>query len=83
MKRFALIGGIYSNWRALETALSDIARRQVDVRHVVGGLGQSRPGAGIGGVGANRLVEEFDRGQKPIGERERTNAAMMSEDRYR
>ena len=39
MTRFALLGGIYSNWRALETALSDIAQRQVDAIFCLGDLG--------------------------------------------
>jgi predicted phosphodiesterase len=41
--RFALIGGIYSNWRALETTLSDIARRQVDATFCLGDLGAFGP----------------------------------------
>ena len=36
MTRFALIGGIYSNWRALEATLADIARRQVDATYCLG-----------------------------------------------
>ena len=43
MTRFALIGGIYSNWRALETALSDIARRQVEATFCLGDLGAFGP----------------------------------------
>ena len=43
MTRFALIGGIYSNWRALETTLSDIARRQVDATFCLGDLGAFGP----------------------------------------
>ena len=41
--RFALMGGIYSNWRALETALTDIARRQVDGIFCLGDLGAFGP----------------------------------------
>jgi predicted phosphodiesterase len=41
--RFALLGGIYSNWRALETALSDIAQRQVDAIFCLGDLGAFGP----------------------------------------
>ena len=43
MTRFALIGGIYSNWRALEDALADIARRQVDATFCLGDLGAFGP----------------------------------------
>ena len=43
MMRVALMGGIYSNWRALETALSDISRRQVDRIFCLGDLGAFGP----------------------------------------
>ena len=43
MTRFALIGGIYSNWRALETTLSDIARRHVEATFCLGDLGAFGP----------------------------------------
>jgi diadenosine tetraphosphatase ApaH/serine/threonine PP2A family protein phosphatase len=43
MTRFALIGGIYSNWRALGDALADIARRQVDATFCLGDLGAFGP----------------------------------------
>src|SRR5262245_65443437 len=41
--RFALIGGIYSNWRALETTLADIAGRQVEATFCLGDLGAFGP----------------------------------------
>jgi hypothetical protein len=52
--RFALIGGIYSNWRALETTLSDIARRQVDATFCLGDLGAFGPYPGPGVSTASR-----------------------------
>jgi predicted phosphodiesterase len=42
--RMALIGGIYSNWRALEAALADIAaRRNVDTTYCLGDMGAFGP----------------------------------------
>lgn len=43
MTRLALLGGIYSNYRALEAALADIARRGVDGIYCLGDLGAFGP----------------------------------------
>lgn len=43
MRRLALLGGLYSNWLALETALADCERRQVDEIHCLGDLGAFGP----------------------------------------
>jgi predicted phosphodiesterase len=41
--RLALLGGVYSNARALEAALADIARRDVDATFCLGDLGAFGP----------------------------------------
>jgi predicted phosphodiesterase len=43
MTRFALLGGIYSNYHALVAALDDIARRGVDATWFLGDLGAFGP----------------------------------------
>ncbi len=43
MTRLALLGGIYSNYRALEVALEDARRRDVDAVYCLGDLGAFGP----------------------------------------
>src|SRR5207237_10534812 len=43
MTKLAFIGGIYSNYWALEATLADIARRNVDATYFLGDLGAFGP----------------------------------------
>lgn len=43
LQRIACLGGVYSNWLALESALADIATRSVDAIYCLGDLGGFGP----------------------------------------